>query len=213
MGARPVFGFAVGDRRAFSIPGIRTHYVLRKKIIEREVRNAIADGCRQVVVVGAGYDVLAFRLAAEFPLVTFTEFDHPATQSVKRLVGERFGSTVRFVSGDLRNTIDIAIDPAKETVFVVEGVLMYFDEAQVIAILDSLRRAAAKGRVIFTAMESDQFAGATFLARWWLQRQGEPFRWALPQAAVAGFLEPIGVNVVRVDGVLGIGEYVVVAQW
>ena len=28
----------------FSIPGIRTHYVLRKKIIEREVRQAIADG-------------------------------------------------------------------------------------------------------------------------------------------------------------------------
>jgi len=86
----------------FSIPGIRTHYVLRKKIIERETRAAIDEGFRQVVVIGAGFDVLALRLASEFPLVTFVELDHAATQNAKRLVGERYGSEVALVATDLR---------------------------------------------------------------------------------------------------------------
>src|SRR6266849_915500 len=113
----------------FSIPGIRTHYVLRKKIIEREVLQAIDEGCRQVVVVGAGFDVLPFRLAAEFPLVTFIELDHAATQNAKRVVAERYGSRIEFVGSDLRNEpIDVAVkrvafDAEKRTAFVVEGVL------------------------------------------------------------------------------------------
>src|SRR5881398_2300279 len=82
----------------FSIPGIRTHYVLRKKIIEREVRAAIAERRRQVVIIGAGFDVLSFRLAAEFSLVTFKELDHPATQNAKRSVAEHYGSHIQFVA-------------------------------------------------------------------------------------------------------------------
>ena len=213
----------------FSIPGVRTHYVLRKKIIEREVREAIREGFRQVVIVGAGFDVLSFRLATEFPLVRFMELDHPATQSAKRVVGERHGSNIEFVAADLRNTsIDVAVDREKKTVFVVEGVLMYFSEEQVVAILQSIRRAAKSGRLIITAMESDAFAGSTWMAKWWLKRRGEPFRWALPPAAAASFFAQSGFNVLRVYGAEEIraalppraagrrvasGEFIVVAEW
>jgi len=213
----------------FSIPGVRTHYVLRKKIIEREVRDAIGDGCRQVVIVGAGFDVLALRLAAEFPNIRFVELDHPATQVAKRVVAERYGSNVEFVSTDLRNTrIEVAVDRQKKTVFVIEGVLMYFSEEQVIAILQSIRRAAIAGRLIFTAMEADRFAGSSWLANWWLKRRGEPFRWATAPDAVKDFLAPVGFDVLRVYGAREIraelparasgrsvaaGEFIVVAAW
>jgi methyltransferase (TIGR00027 family) len=213
----------------FSIPGIRTHYVLRKKIIEREVRQAIVEGCRQVVIVGAGFDVLSFRLAAEFPLVAFKELDHPATQGAKRVVAERYRSKIEFIAADLRNaTIDVAMDREKETALVIEGVLMYFSEEQVIAILQSVRRAAKGGRLIITAMHSDRFAGSTWLATWWLKRRGEPFRWALAPDAAAAFLSRVGFHVLRIYGAEEIraalparaagrrvasGEFIVVAEW
>jgi O-methyltransferase involved in polyketide biosynthesis len=155
--------------------------------------------------------------------------DHPATQSTKRVVAGRYGSNIEFIAADLRTaTIDVAVDREKETVFVVEGVLMYFSEEQVIAILQSVRRAAKGGRLIITAMQSDRFAGSTWLATWWLKRRGEPFRWALAPNAAAAFLSRVGFDVLRVYGAEEIraalpaaaagrrvasGEFIVVAEW
>jgi methyltransferase (TIGR00027 family) len=219
---------------AFSIPGIRTHYVLRKKIIERETRTAIDEGFRQVVVIGAGFDVLALRLAAEFPLVTFIELDHAATQHAKRQASERFGSDVSFIAADLRDEpvnaalTRAAFDPEEQTVFIIEGVLMYFSEEQVTSMLQSIRRAANACRLIFTAMEGDRFTGSTWLAQAWLKQRGEPFRWAITPERVDPFLTRLGFDVLRIYGAAEIrkelppaasgrhvaaGEFVVVAEW
>jgi methyltransferase (TIGR00027 family) len=218
----------------FSIPGIRTHYVLRKKIIERETREAIDEGFRQVVVIGAGFDVLALRLASEFPLVTFVELDHAATQNAKRSAGERYGSEVAFVATDLRDEpVNVALkrttfDAEEQTVFIIEGVLMYLTEERVTSTLQSIRRAAKACRLIFTAMESDGFAGSTWLAESWLQQQGEPFRWAITPDNVDAFLTRLGFDVLRIYDAAEIraelppaasgrhvaaGEFVVVAEW
>ena len=218
----------------FSIPGIRTHYVLRKKIIERETREAIDEGFRQVVVIGAGFDVLALRLASEFPLVTFVELDHAATQSAKRLAGERYGSEVALVAMDLRDEpVNVALkrttfDAEEQTVFIIEGVLMYLTEERVTSTLQSIRRAAKACRLIFTAMESDRFAGSTWLAESWLQQRGEPFRWAITPDSVDAFLTRLGFDVLRIYDAAEIraelpqaasgrhvaaGEFIVVAEW
>ncbi len=218
----------------FSIPGIRTHYVLRKKIIERESRAAIDEGVRQVVVIGAGFDVLALRLAAEFPLVTFVELDHAATQNAKRLAAERYGSDVALVATDLRDEpVNVALkrttfDAEEQTVFIVEGVFMYLTEEQVSSTLQSIRRAAKACRLIFTAMESDRFAGSTWLAESWLKRRGEPFRWAITPDSVDPFLTRLGFDVLRIYGAeeiraelppaasgrhVAAGEFIVVAEW
>jgi methyltransferase (TIGR00027 family) len=218
----------------FSIPGIRTHYVLRKKIIERETRAAIDEGFRQVVVIGAGFDVLALRLASEFPLVTFVELDHAATQNAKRMAGERYGSEVALVATDLREEpVNVALkrtafDAEEQTVFIIEGVLMYLTEMQVSSTLQSIRRAANACRLIFTAMESDRFAGSTWLAELWLKQRGEPFRWAITPDKVDAFLTRLGFDVLRIYDAAEIraelppaasgrrvaaGEFIVVAEW
>ncbi len=66
-----------------TLPGIMQHYWLRKHWIEKHCRQAIAAGTKRVLVIGAGFDTLAYRLAGEFTQHEFVEIDHPATQSVK----------------------------------------------------------------------------------------------------------------------------------
>jgi methyltransferase (TIGR00027 family) len=83
-----------------TVPGIKLHYALRKRYLEEVVRGALAGGIRQVVVIGAGFDTLALRLAEEFAATKFFEVDHPATQEWKRRVLPAAGEAV-FVPVDL----------------------------------------------------------------------------------------------------------------
>src|SRR5690349_9019109 len=56
---------------------------LRTATIDSAVREAIAGGTRQLVILGAGYDGRAWRLD-ELARVKVFELDHPATQGDKR---------------------------------------------------------------------------------------------------------------------------------
>lgn len=58
---------------------------------------ALDDGARQVLVVGAGYDSRAWRLAR--PGVTYFEVDQPATQEDKRAKAPEGGPV--YVSADV----------------------------------------------------------------------------------------------------------------
>ena len=88
-----------------TLPGITRHYWLRKQWIEARVRTQIAGGVRRVVVLGAGLDTLALRLAPLWPDVDWIEVDHPATQAMKQRALDRAGikvpPTLRFVAADL----------------------------------------------------------------------------------------------------------------
>lgn len=69
-------------------PGSTVHLALRKRFVETEVRRALAAGAKQLVVLGAGLDPLATRIAADVPGTTCIEVDHPASQAVKRVALE-----------------------------------------------------------------------------------------------------------------------------
>src|SRR5690349_9888303 len=56
---------------------------LRTAAIDTAVRDAIAAGAKQLVVLGAGYDGRAWRMP-ELTGVKVFEVDHPATQGFKR---------------------------------------------------------------------------------------------------------------------------------
>lgn len=178
----------------FSIPGIRVHYALRKRIIEREARRAIAEGFRQIVVIAGGLDVLAIRLAEEFREIRFIELDHPATQQIKAAALQQWGCPPNLTLQPLdltRNAIEV---PDDRTLFIAEGVLMYFSDEEVRSVLRSMR-----GRVILTTMESlDGFRGSSPLVRGWLHLKGEPFRWAIARDRIAAFLAVHGLNLQRI---------------
>ena len=106
---------------------------LRTAAIDAAVRDAVAAGAMQLVILGAGYDGRAWRMP-ELAGVTVYEVDHPATQSDKRThLGELPATTaiVRFVPVDFeRDSLDAALDQAghdrsSPTCWIWEGVVMY----------------------------------------------------------------------------------------
>jgi len=187
-----------------TVPGLPLHFMLRKRWIEEAVRAALADGCPQVVVVGAGFDTLALRLSRDFPRPRFFEIDHPATQAWKRRALGDAGENLSFVAADLsRVRLEAALagsgfDPAKRSAFVIEGLLMYLDDAEIGRIFGALRGLLAEGsRLAFTVMEPTPdgrfaFHNASFLVRRLLARWSEPFKSALARADAAAFLARFG---------------------
>ena len=59
---RPVWG----SLERLTLPGIVSHYWHRKRWIEVRCRAAIAEGFKQIVILGAGFDTLGLRLSTEF---------------------------------------------------------------------------------------------------------------------------------------------------
>jgi methyltransferase (TIGR00027 family) len=177
-----------------TIPGLMLHFMLRKRWIEEAVRGALSRGCRQVVVLGAGFDTLAARLAPQFPAVRFVEIDHPATQAVKRAAVQR--ENLQFVAADLaRSSLQEVLPPsAARSVFIVEGLLMYLTPEEVAALFAAIAEMQpGGGEVVFTVMEPKAdgriaFHNATWLERALLALWKEPFKSGVSRDALPGTL-------------------------
>jgi methyltransferase (TIGR00027 family) len=190
--------------------GIFAHYLARKRWIEGEVRRALEGGIRQIVIVGAGYDTLAWRLHHDWPEVGFFEVDHPATQQPKRgALGEP--ANLHFIPGDLSavSLPELLVPhPAyrrdEAAMIIAEGLTMYLPEKRVRALLAaSAMLAGMTGRVIFTFMEvteegSISFRGESPLVGLWLHLRREPFRWGCRRAELADFLRSTGLRAAAV---------------
>jgi methyltransferase (TIGR00027 family) len=192
-----------------TVPGLLLHFVLRKRFIEHAVREQLAAGCEQVVVVGAGFDTLAVRLGTIFSGARFIEIDHPATQAVKHAALARGGApaNVDLLAADLARVelADVlaaasAFRPDAPSVFVIEGLLMYLREPEVARVFVSLRRLQpGAGAVVFTVMEpapdgAARFHNATPLVGRLLGAWNEPFRSRLPRGDVGRFLARAGLQ-------------------
>jgi methyltransferase (TIGR00027 family) len=191
-----------------TIPGILLHYLLRKKYLEEVVRDRLAKGCKQVVVLGAGFDTLALRLQQEFPEALFIELDHPATQGAKRealAVRQVRPRGLRFLAIDLaRDLLEQTLldcgdfDPSAPTVFVAEGLLMYFPVEKVREIFRFVRaHAGSKSVFAFTFLEPRAdgrigFRRSGMGVDWWLTLRGEPFQWGINWNDLPGFLKANG---------------------
>ena len=187
--SRAPLSWAVWLAERATIPGLMLHFMLRKRFIEDTVRASLAAGCEQVVVVGAGFDTLAARLAAEFPQARFIEIDHPATQAAKRLAIDARRNldfiAANLVEERLQDALAGAYRRDAPSVFVIEGLLMYLTDAQIavlFAAIAELQR--APGTLVFAVMEpaSDghpRFHNATPLVTRLLSLWSEPFRSAM----------------------------------
>jgi methyltransferase (TIGR00027 family) len=189
-------------------PGESLPRGLRKRFLEDEVRRALAEGVRQVLVIGAGLDTLCLRLAPEHPQVRFVEVDHPATQAVKRRGLEALGPlppNLHLLAVDLARTpLEQALaglgawQAQERTVAVAEGVLMYLEERSISTFLQALRRCTGpSSRLLFTYLAQDEqgqlrFGWVTGLLAASLHLVGEPFRWSARPSELGPFLERHG---------------------
>lgn len=146
-------GFMLGSaRRSADLMALRT------SAIDAAVRDAVARGATQLVILGAGYDGRAWRMK-ELAGVKVFEVDHPATQNAKRShqneLPPAFG-TVRFIPIDFeRESIDAALDAAghdrtRPTCWIWEGVVMYLSHDAMLGTLASIaaRSAAASTLIV-----------------------------------------------------------------
>lgn len=195
----------------FAIPGLYLHFALRKKLIESIVQNQIEKrAVQQVVVIAAGFDPLAAVLHEQYPTIRFYEIDHPATQVIKMDALADAGSNLFFCPTDLAKApvTDVLapawFDASLPTLFIAEGITMYLDAKQVDKFFAGIRALAQHpdSSLIFTYMARSPlgvigFDSQTWLARLWLQLQGEPMKWGIEPENILGFLSARGFTLNR----------------
>ncbi|RIL02364.1 MAG: SAM-dependent methyltransferase [Proteobacteria bacterium] len=151
-------------KRADEILGLTPFVVLRHRYIDDRLREALAAGARQVVLLGAGYDSRAFRFADLLAGRPVFEVDHPATQQRKQRILRGLARAAPLPAVDVRRVaVDFERDSLEErlaaaglarrrTFFAWEGVSMYLTRDAVKETLASLRRLAPRGsRLAFDA--------------------------------------------------------------
>jgi len=126
---------------------------LRTMAIDAAVRDAVAGGATQVVILGAGYDGRAWRMG-ELAGVKVFEVDHPATQHEKRARLAALPAatgTVSFVSTDFEHDSLNAVldraghDQSSPTCWIWEGVVMYLARDVIRATLTAIAARSASG--------------------------------------------------------------------
>lgn len=130
--------------------GVFLYIPCRTAYVDRAVREARDAGIDQVVVLGAGYDSRAWRLAADG--ARFFELDHPRTQQRKRALLDRVGgeapamAPVDFESDDLAAALGaVGFDRDRPALLIWEGVTMFLTPRAVRDTLGDLRELAAPG--------------------------------------------------------------------
>jgi methyltransferase (TIGR00027 family) len=154
-----------GTQRLLVLPFMRESIRVRTRFIDDFVRDGLAAGVRQVVLLGAGFDTRALRLpeVSEAGAVVY-EVDFPEQLARKRAALDAGGiaipDAVRYVSCDfLAAQFDRALAADLEArgfragagaLFVWEGVLAYIDDAAIDTTLAFAARAGGGGsRLVF----------------------------------------------------------------
>jgi methyltransferase (TIGR00027 family) len=185
-------------------PGLWASLVCRKRYIDANRTAALGD-IDSVVVLGAGLDTRAYRLARRSDIPVF-EVDLPINIARKRNVVARvLGALppsvhlvpVDFERDDLRNVLaGLGYRADGRTFFIWEGVTQYLSESAVRATFDQLSSAAAGSRIDFTYIRSDflsgaQLYGANSLYRRF-RRNRKIWKFGMAPEDVAAFLDGYG---------------------
>lgn len=209
-------------------PGIVAHWMRRKREIDRLARQAAAEGFTQLIVLGAGFDSLAFRLDRERLYERVISADHPATLEVVRSALSRSGASalppppradvdrsiphgvellaLDLACDDVRTVIRSAraFDSSRATFVVIEGVLMYLPESDVERVFRSIAAlATAKVRLVASWMLAKPgqpigFLGQSRLVGTWLSRRSEPMLWASTPPSLQAMLARAGWGDARI---------------
>lgn len=192
--------------------GLLDHVSLRTAAIDDELRTALGRGAAQLVILGAGLDARAFRLADLGDTAVF-EVDFPATQLAKRARLDGSLATARevaFVGVDFeRDLLDERLaeaghDPGMPTVWIWEGVTPYLDEQALEATLEVVARRSAEASTLLVTYATPDLVRLGFVPRPLLRAAffilGEPIKSAFEPAQIRARLEARGFSVTSDTG-------------
>jgi methyltransferase (TIGR00027 family) len=187
-------------------PHMELWIALRTAYLDAHVTHLAERGVGQVVLLGAGFDTRAARLAR--PGLRFFEVDHPATQAEKRtrlatLRGYPMEG-IRFVSCDFESgqdfvaqLVDGGFDTSAPAVVLWEGVVAYLSEEAIRGTLGRVAGALHPDTPIYfdyvgrRLAEGERIKPSDQAARDEVSRMGEPIRFGtndpLPLLEACGF--------------------------
>ncbi len=192
-------------------PGVRSAAVARTCYIDAALRAVLKAGIEQVVILGAGYDCRAYRIA-ELAQCRVFEVDHPATLARKRdtLLRElpAIPAHVRQVVTDFNERsfamemIDAGYDPAHRTFFIWEGVTGYLKAEAVDATLRWIASSARDGELVFTYLHKGLFTnpesfGDLRHVQSVLKNSNEPWVFGIDPAEACGYLAARGLELLE----------------
>jgi methyltransferase (TIGR00027 family) len=190
----------------------------RTKRFDAALLDALQDGARQVVVLGAGFDSRAYRFQSQLGNVRVMEVDYGPTQAYKK---QRLGeildvipSNVSFVPMDftkdnlLEQLRNAGYSEQQKTFFLWEGVTYYLPESAVKDTLHFVRdHSAAGSRIAFDYFGANNPSLNNPLhqyARW-----GEPLLFGFPNDSARESVQQEGLEVLSDTQGL---EYICIAE-
>jgi methyltransferase (TIGR00027 family) len=191
-------------RRFFDAAGLGLirNVALRTAAIDDALRAGIVAGARQLVLLGAGLDARAHRLA-ELAGVRVLEVDHPSTHRYKaarlravRPAGEAVRVPIDFERDQLGEVLlGAGYDAAIPAFWVWEGVTVYLSRDAIRATLRALGDLSAPGSrlaVTYTRPGARRLAALEPLAHAAAALVGEPLRGMIPTADLVALLAEAG---------------------
>lgn len=177
------------SKRAQFAPARRAFLAARSRYTEDRLAHAVGQGCKQYVVLGAGFDT--FCLRSQNRELTIFEIDHPATQATKlarlRDAGATIAPRTSFYAADFTRQslkeilLDAGVDPTLRVFVSWLGVAQYLPREIIRAALADIASFSAQVEIVFDYTlhydlqnEAQRFIFNTSrrIAEW----KGEPFR-------------------------------------
>jgi methyltransferase (TIGR00027 family) len=192
-------------------PGARTSAIARTRLADDLLRDALKNGARQLLILGAGFDTRPYRLP-EIATARVFEVDHPLTQAAKiRLISRQAtppGAVTHVPVDFTQQTLDGALrgsgfDINARSFVLWEGVTNYLTDAAVDATLRAIAALVPPGSELFLTYVhrglldgSQRFdGGAEILQR--VRAVGEPWAWGLEPSEMPAYLKARGFALVE----------------
>ncbi|MFI1918350.1 class I SAM-dependent methyltransferase [Nocardia sp. NPDC020380] len=163
------------------VPDYPEYFAIRTRYFDDRIEAALRGGLRQIVTLAGGLDGRPFRLSCPSGADWF-EVDLPDMVHFKRSIAPLAGLRPRChwypVAADLTGPwltelSAAGFDPARPTVWLVEGLLMYLSDADCDALLASIRQAAAPGsRLLLEHLQAPMLGEFGRAARARVESQG-----------------------------------------
>lgn len=180
--------------------GLSSHLVHRTKFIDDVVR---ASTARQLVILGAGLDARAHRLAELRDTVVF-EVDQPSTQAYKRPRAvdlQVCAKEIRYVAVDFEKDdlgerlASAGHDDRAPSIWIWEGVTMYLTQEAVAGTLATVRAGSTIGSELVLTYVAPRTIGS--LAKPVFMVIGEPLRWLVTPDDMHALARRHGFEVAR----------------
>jgi methyltransferase (TIGR00027 family) len=192
----------LGSSRGYSNVVMRTRYA------EDALRDAIARGIRQYVIIGAGFDSFALRSPPFADGVAVFEIDQPSTQALKRQrlceCGVSIPASLHLIAANLAEDDLGAVlsrapyDPGRPAFFSWLGVTMFLTREANLETLRAIARVGAPGsELVFTYLDEEIFASDSESFREMQaanRASGEPFQSGFDPDRLGKELRSVGLE-------------------